>query len=83
MLEPMADAIGDILVGRQSEEPEEIRIIKKFICDMFQVEPKVSLMTDQIIIGVRGASLAGALRPHLFELQALCRTQKRLVIRIQ
>lgn len=79
----MTDAIGDILAGRPSVEPDEIRIIKKYVHDAFKEDVKVSLLTDQIIIGVRGAGLAGALRPHMFELQALCRTTKRLVIRIQ
>lgn len=78
----MADSIGDLLIKRDFEEPPEVRIIKEFIRKRFDVDVSVSIQQHQIIIGVSGAALAGALRMHLHELQKLCSTDKRLMIRI-
>ena len=74
--------IADILSTRNYDEPAEVQVIKGFLRDNYQADCTVSVNTRQIIITVRGASLAGALRMRLHELQALCQTQKRLVIRI-
>jgi hypothetical protein len=77
------DSIGDILVGRKSEEPREVGIIKRFVLQNFRATPTVMMGQREITVIVRGAALAGALRPRLLELQELCTTDKRLVIRIQ
>lgn len=77
------DGLGDILAKRRMNIPPEVRIIQEFVHQRYQVTPEVTVQTAQIIIGVRGAALAGALRPHLYQLKALCATDKRLVIRIQ
>ena len=68
--------------GRTPKEPEEIRIIKNFVQDKFKSKSGVTVQDRQIIITVQGAALAGTLRMHLHELKKLCKTQKRLVIRI-
>lgn len=78
----MADSLQDILENRNYDEPPEVKVIKTFLRDNYKVDCVVSVNPRQIIIGVKGASLAGALRMRLHELQALCQTQKRLVIRI-
>ncbi len=79
----MSNSIGDLLSQKAFFEPPEIKIIKDFVDQTFQVKPTVAVGDREIIIGVSSAALAGALRPHLFELQRECKTTKRLVIRIQ
>lgn len=79
----MSDSIGSLLSGRERREPPEVQIIKTYVYAHFQATPQVTLQPRDIIIGVKSAALAGALRPHLLELQQACETDKRLVIRIQ
>lgn len=76
------DSLSSLLPSRQFEEPAEIRIIKAFVMDKFQAMPKVSIQAKTITITVPSGALAGALRMHLHELQELCSTDKRLVLRI-
>ncbi len=79
----MTDSLGDLLAGRKMDQPTEIAIIQVFVQEKFKSKPEVVVQEKQIIITVRGAALAGALRPLLPQLQEACNTQKRLVIRIQ
>ncbi len=78
----MTNSLQDILAKRQWEEPPEVQVIKEFVYQQFQTVPKVTIQSQQIIIQVPNAALAGSLRPHLHELHKLCRTDKRLMIRI-
>ncbi len=78
----MTNSLGDLLPQGRFEEPPEVRIIKDFVQEKFQQPVKVSIQQTQIIVHVQGSALAGALRTSLHELQALCQTDKRLVIRI-
>jgi hypothetical protein len=78
----MTDAIGDLLPKNRFEEPEEVRIIKAFVQERYKQTPAVTVKPNQIVIQVKSAALAGALRMHLHELQELCQTKQRLVIRI-
>ena len=78
----MTDSLQDIIAKRQWEEPPEVQIIKEFILERFQAVPTITMQDKQIIIQVRGAALAGSLRMQLHHLQELCRTDKRLIIRI-
>lgn len=78
----MTDSLADIFRQQRFEEPPEIVIIKDFIHEKFQSTASVTVRTNQIVIGVSSAALAGALRMYLHELQELCQTEKRLVIRI-
>lgn len=79
----MADSMKDLLAGRAVREPHEVQVIKTYVYAHFQQTPTVALQTREIIIGVKSAALAGALRPHLLPLKEACETDKRLVIRIQ
>lgn len=79
----MTDTLSDLLKKRDFEEPPEVRIIKDFVRERFDVDVSVSIQQQQIIIGVRSSALAGALRMHLHELQQLCDTEKRLLLRIR
>lgn len=74
--------LGDILAGRHIDEPAEVQIIKRFVREQFKTSTTVTIQPQQIIINVRGAALAGALRPRLPEIKRLCATEKRLVLRI-
>jgi hypothetical protein len=78
----MTDSLADLLKKRQHNEPPEISVIKQFLNDRFQATGTITIRDKQIIIGVSSAALAGTLRMHLHELQELCKTDKRLVIRI-
>lgn len=78
----MTDSLADILGKQRYEPPDEISIIKQFIQQRFQHTPQVSIKQSQIIIIVPNSALAGSLRMYLHELKKLCKTDKRLVIRI-
>lgn len=78
----MTNSLADILAGRKAEQPPEIAIIKQFLQDNWRADCSITMQADQIVIQVKSAALAGALRPKLHELQELCSTTKRLVIRI-
>ena len=78
----MADSIKDLLGEKNFSEPREVTIIKRFLKENFDASCQVSLQLRTITIGVAGASLAGALRMRLHELRTLCKTDKRLLIRI-
>lgn len=79
----MSNSIGDLLATRKREEPPEIAIIKAFIQENFSQPSDITIQEKQILIVVKGAALAGALRPLLPQLQERCETNKRLVIRIK
>lgn len=78
----MSDSLADLLANRNFDEPEESKMIKEYIFAHFQADSNVTIQANQIIISVSNSSLAGALRPKLYELQQLCETKKRLSIRI-
>jgi hypothetical protein len=78
----MSDSLAALLANKNFGEPAEIEVIKHFLKDNYNAECRVTIGPRQIIILVNGAALAGALRMRLHELQALCQTEKRLVIRI-
>ena len=78
----MSTALGDILKHRHIDEPEEVRTIKAFMQAQFHATCRVSVQPHHIVIQVSSASLAGALRIKLYELQKQCNTNKRLTIRI-
>ncbi|HLB66508.1 MAG TPA: hypothetical protein VJJ78_02865 [Candidatus Saccharimonadales bacterium] len=76
------DNLREILGKKRFNEPPEIKIIKKFVRDKYDEEVAITVKPKQIIIGAPNAALAGSLRMHLHELTQLCKTDKRLVLRI-
>lgn len=76
------DSLKDLLGSKQPAEAPEIAVIRRFLREQFQSDCTVLLRTNQIVIRVASASLAGALRMRLHELQKLCPTEKRLSIQI-
>lgn len=78
----MTDSIGDLLPRRKYDEPPEVKVIKDFVQEKFKQPVMVVVQPSTILIHVKGAALAGALRFHIHELQELCQTEKHLVIKI-
>lgn len=78
----MTEPIGDLINPGRFAEPPEVKVIQKFLHEHFNSEGHLTVQPNQIIIVVQGAALAGALRQRLYELQELCGTKRRLVIRI-
>lgn len=78
----MTDSIKDLLLAKDYDEPPEIKTVKGFLRTHYSSDCHVTVQSQQIIIAVKGAALAGALRLRLHELQTLCHTDKRLVLRI-
>lgn len=78
----MSESIGSLLSGRAYDQPPEVEIIKRFVSHKFRAQVSVTVRDRDILIITGSGALAGALRQHLLELQELCDTKKRLVIRI-
>jgi hypothetical protein len=76
------DSIAELLGKFDHSEPPEISAIKKYIRAQFQAEVGVALHPNTIVITVRSASLAGAIRMHLLDIQKNAQTDKKLIIRI-
>lgn len=77
--------MGDILSNHGTgrlQEPPEVQIIKDWLRDRYQVAALITVQTNQIVITVPSAALAGSLRMELHHLQDVCGTNRRLVIRI-
>lgn len=78
----MTHAIRDLLADRFDAEPPEIKIIKDYVQAHFDESVAVTIRDNQIVINTRSSAMAGSLRPHLYELSKLCKTKKRLTVRI-
>ncbi len=78
----MSESLGDLLAQKNLREPAEILVIRTFLHENYQADCKITTNNNQIVIALKGASLAGTVRVRLHELQTLCQTDKRLVLRI-
>lgn len=78
----VTNKLSDLLGNKNFEEPKEVRTIKDFVRKRLNANVSVTMQQHQIIIGVNSSALAGALRMHLHDLQKLCATDKKLLIRI-
>lgn len=76
----MSNSLKDILGSRKYEQPDEITYIKNFVREKFNEEPGVRITKQNIIINVSDASLAGALRVHLYKIERELNLKKRLRI---
>lgn len=76
------DSIKDLLANKNFKEPKEIVYIKKFVKSKFGEEPRVKIATDSIIITVKGAAMAGVLRPEIHKIEQKLETNKKILIRI-
>ncbi len=78
----MSQLLGDVLTGRNYDEPPEIRQIKKFVLAEIGITPMVSVNTEAYVVKVPSAAAAGALRTKLFQLQKQLNDKRRIIIRI-
>lgn len=78
----MSQLLGDVLTGRNYNEPPEIQQIKKFVLAEIGITPSVSVNTETYIIKLPSAAAAGALRIKLFQLQKQLDDKRRIIIRI-
>ena len=77
------DSLFDLLSNRNLDEPPESRLIKDYVQKHFKESVGVQLRDRDVVITVRSAALAGALRTHTTNLQALLPDgEKRLVFRV-
>lgn len=76
----MTDSLKDILGKRKYQQPDEITYIKNFVLTKFGEEPKVRITKQSVIINVSNASLAGALRVHLYKIERDLKLKKSLRI---
>lgn len=76
------DSLNTILLDKNFDEPPEIAAIKAYVERHFQSDVGVSIQANSIIISAKSASLAGSLRMHIRQLQAVANTEKRLILRI-
>ena len=76
----MTDSLKDILGKRDYEKPDEITYIKNFVLTKFGEKPKVRITNRSVIINVSNASLAGALRVHLYKIERDLKLKKPLRI---
>ena len=74
--------MSDLLGRYRPQQPDEVLAIKKYIADEFQAEASVGVQNNNLVITVRSASLANALRLRLPALQAAAKTDKRIMFRI-
>lgn len=71
-----------ILLDKNWDEPPEIMAIKDFVRKRFNAPVKVALSNNDIVILARSAALAGTLRMHIADIRKVCKTNRKLVIRI-
>ena len=77
------DSLFDLLSNRNLDEPPESRLIKDYVQKHFKESVGVQLRERDVVITVRSAALAGALRTHTTNLQTLLPDgEKRLVFRV-
>lgn len=76
------DSMADILGRYTPKEPDEIGAVKKYISDNFGAESTVGLHGETLVITVKSASLANALRLRLLSLQKAANTKKKFMFRI-
>lgn len=76
------ESIGTVLGRYKQPESDEVASLKQFITTHFQVSPVVAVRGNALVITVSSAALANTLRLKTVQLQAACKTTKRLVFRI-
>jgi len=76
------DSIADILGKYTPQEPDEIGAVKRYISDEFGADSAVGLHGEALVITVRSASLANALRLRIISLQKAANTKRKIMFRI-
>ena len=76
------ERIGNLLGRYNPAAPDEITAVKQYIAKEFGAESSVGLQGNALVITVRSAALANALRLRQTAIQAAAGTNKRLLFRI-
>jgi hypothetical protein len=76
------ESMADLLSKYSPQEPEEITAVKRYIFEQFGVESSVGLHGETLVITVRSASLANALRLRLPALKKRAGTNRKIMFRI-
>lgn len=76
------DSMKDLIGKYSPKEPPEVQAIKAYINNEFSSPSVITVQDTMIIITVKSAALANALRMRTTDLQSICQTDKRLVFRI-
>jgi hypothetical protein len=78
----MTNSLGDILRDYDLDEPLELKRVKAYVREKFQIVPLVGFQNDNIVITVPSAALAGSLRMHVYQIKEAAETTKKIVVRI-
>lgn len=76
------DSIQELLGRYNPQEPAEIGAIKRYIFDEFGEQSSVGLHGETLVITVKSASLANALRLKILTLQKVANTKRKIIFRI-
>jgi hypothetical protein len=76
------ESMADLLSKYSPQEPEEITAVKRYIFEQFGVESSVGLHGETLVITVRSASLANALRLRLPALKKRAGAKRKIMFRI-
>ncbi len=76
------DSLQELLNKYSPQEPPEVLAIKQFVSEQFGADSSVGINGETLVITVRSAALANALRLRLPALKAAVQTNKRFIFRI-
>lgn len=76
------DSVAEILGRYSPQEPDEIGAVKRYILDEFGAKARVGLHGETLVITVRSASLANALRLKTLSLQKITNAKRKIMFRI-
>ena len=79
----MSNSLADLLSNKDFDEPSEMRAIKQFVMEKYQVDVEVQIREKELIVTTPSAALANTLRLKLPELRKAAATDKRIVLRIR
>ena len=75
-------SIQELLSRYNPKEPDEIGAVKRYIFDEFGAQSSVGLHGETLVITVKSASLANALRMRTLSLQKIANTKRKIMFRI-
>lgn len=76
------DSLQELLGKYTPQEPDEVTALKQYILNEFQAKARVGLHGETLVITVRSASLANALRLRIVALKKAANTKRRIMFRI-
>ncbi len=76
------DSLQELLGRYSPREPNEVVLAKRYVVEQFGVEPTVGLHGETLVITVKSASLANALRLRTISLQKAAHTKRKIMFRI-